>query len=152
MIVPSLPETLETISSARSTALIRVSSFSNQMPWYGGWKAACTSQYGSATNAWISRSRLTSMASVGVCTRPSETTPPTHARPRMVAARVAFMPTIQSASERDRAACSSDWSCSPGRNFSKPSRIACFVIDEIHRRCTCFGGPSFFFSDCAYIS
>jgi hypothetical protein len=35
-------------------------------------------------------------------TRPSETTPPTHARPRSVAARVAFMPTSQSASLRER--------------------------------------------------
>ncbi len=150
--MPSLPLTFSTISSARSTALMRVSSPSNQMPWYGGWNAACTSQYGSATNAWISRSRFTSIASVGVCTRPSDTTPPTHARPRMVAARVAFMPTIQSASERERAACSSDCSCSPGRRRSKPSRIACFVIDEIHRRCTGFGSPSFFFSEPAYVS
>ena len=47
------------------------------------------------------------MASVGVCTRPSETAPSNDERSRMVAARVAFMPTIQSASERDRAACSS---------------------------------------------
>ena len=44
------------------------------------------------------------MASVGVCTRPSETAPSNEERRRMVAARVAFMPTIQSASERDLAA------------------------------------------------
>src|SRR5438132_541849 len=43
------------------------------------------------------------MASVGVCTRPSDTTPPTHARPRIVAARVAFIPTSQSASLRELA-------------------------------------------------
>jgi hypothetical protein len=80
-------------------------------------------------------------ASVGVCTRPSETTPPTHARPRIVAARVAFMPTSQSASERDRAAASSDTSCSEGRRCAKPSRIACFVMLEIHSRSTGFATP-----------
>ena len=47
------------------------------------------------------------IASVGVCTRPSETAPSNELRRRIVAARVAFMPTIQSASERERAACSS---------------------------------------------
>src|SRR5436190_2248615 len=52
------------------------------------------------------------------------------------------MPTSQSASLRERAACSRFWSCSPGRSFSKPSRIACFVIDEIQRRSTGFGPPS----------
>jgi len=76
---------------------------------------------------------------VGVCTRPSETTPPTHARPRIVAARVAFMPTSQSASERERAASSRDCIWVPGRSFSNPSRIACFVIDEIQSRSTGFG-------------
>src|SRR6266511_1020431 len=100
-------------------------------------------RYGSGTNAWISRSRLTIIASVGVCTLPSETTPPTHARPRIVAARVAFMPTSQSASERERAASSSDCICGPGRSFSKPSRIACLVIDEIQSLSTGFGGFSF---------
>ena len=82
------------------------------------------------------------MASVGVCTRPSETTPPTHARPRIVAARVAFMPTSQSASLRERAAASRSRNCSPGRNLANPSRIACFVIDEIHSRWTGFGPPA----------
>src|SRR3954447_810133 len=60
-------------------------------------------RYGSGTNAWISRSRLTISASVGVCTRPSETTPPTHARPRIVAARVAFRPTAPRAPRHARA-------------------------------------------------
>ena len=100
---------------------------------------AWTSQYGSGTKAWISRSRRTMIASVGVCTRPSETTPPTHARPRIVAARVAFMPTSQSASERARAASSSGSSWSPGRRTVKPSRIAVFVIELIQRRSTGFG-------------
>ena len=79
------------------------------------------------------------IASVGVWTRPSETTPPTQARPRIVAARVAFMPTSQSASERARAADSSGWSWSPGRSWSNPSRIACFVIELIQSRSTGFG-------------
>ena len=48
------------------------------------------------------------IASVGVCTRPSDTAPSNEERRRIVAARVAFMPTIQSASERERAACSSE--------------------------------------------
>ena len=58
-------------------------------------------------NARISSSRRAMIASVGVCTRPSETAPSNEERSRIVAARVAFMPTIQSASERDRAASSS---------------------------------------------
>ena len=58
-------------------------------------------------NARISSSRRATIASVGVCTRPSETAPSNDERRRIVAARVAFMPTIQSASERERAASSS---------------------------------------------
>ena len=85
---------------------------------------------------------MTIIASVGVWTRPSETTPPTQARPRMVAARVAFMPTSQSASERERAAASSGPSSLPGRSFSNPSRIACFVIELIHRRSTGLSMPA----------
>ena len=57
--------------------------------------------------ARISSSRRAMIASVGVCTRPSETAPSNEERSRIVAARVAFMPTIQSASERERAASSS---------------------------------------------
>ena len=57
--------------------------------------------------ARISSSRRAMIASVGVCTRPSETAPSNDERSRIVAARVAFMPTIQSASERERAASSS---------------------------------------------
>ena len=51
------------------------------------------------------------------------------------------MPTSQSASERERAAASSASSCSPGRSFANPSRIACFVIDEIQSRSTGFEIP-----------
>jgi hypothetical protein len=54
-------------------------------------------------NARISSSRRATIASVGVCTRPSDTAPSNEERSRIVAARVAFMPTIQSASERERA-------------------------------------------------
>ena len=68
---------------------------------------ASTSQYGSGTKARISSSRRARIASVGVCTRPSDTAPSNDERSRIVAARVAFMPTIQSASDRERAAASS---------------------------------------------
>ncbi len=88
--------------------------------------------------ARISSSRRAIRASVGVCTRPRETAPSKDERSRMVAARVAFMPTIQSASERERAASSSEASSSAGRSRSNASRIACLVIDDSHSRCTDF--------------
>ena len=97
---------------------------------------ASTSQYFSGTKARISSSRRVRIASVGVCTRPSETAPSNDERRRIVAARVAFMPTIQSASERERAASSSCFMSSSGRRCASPSRIACFVIDYSHRRST----------------
>ena len=75
---------------------------------------------------------------MGVCTRPSETAPSNAARSRIDAARVAFIPTSQSASERERAASSSDFNSSPGRRWSNASRMAVFVIEESHRRCTVF--------------
>jgi hypothetical protein len=87
-------------------------------------------------NARISSSRRATIASVGVCTRPRETAPSNEDRSRMVAARVAFMPTIQSASLRERAASSSDRSSSPGRRDSKPSLMAALVIDCSHSRRT----------------
>ena len=106
-----------------------------------GSNVASTSQYGVGSKAWISFSRRTRIASVGVCTRPSETTVlPNAARPRIVAARVAFMPTSQSASERERAAASSGASSLPGRRWPKAWRIASLVIDENQARCT---GTSF---------
>ena len=83
------------------------------------------------------------IASVGVCTRPSDTAPSNDERRRMVAARVEFMPTIQSASERERAAASSDAKSSAGRRFSNADVIADFVIDESQRRCTGFFDPAF---------
>ena len=96
-----------------------------------------TSQYGRGTNARIACSRWTSIASVGVWTRPIEYSAVSPAtRPRAVIARVAFIPTSQSASERERAASASGSSCAPGRSAAKPLRIASSVSDEIHSRWT----------------
>ena len=52
----------------------------------------------------------------------------------MLAARVAFMPTTQSASERERAAASSGFISSPSRSVPKASEIADLVIDDNHSR------------------
>ncbi len=46
------------------------------------------------------------------------------------------MPTIQSASERERAASSSWANSSPSRRFASASRIASFVMEESHSRLT----------------
>jgi hypothetical protein len=94
-------------------------------------------------NARISCSRRATIASVGVCTRPRDTAPSNDERSRIVAARVAFIPTIQSASERERAASSSVWNSSRGRSAPKAFLIAAAVIDESHRRCTGFFAPAF---------
>ena len=56
------------------------------------------------------------------------------ARALTVTARVAFMPTSQSASERQRAALASASSSVPGRKPAKPARIASSVRDEIQMR------------------
>ena len=61
----------------------------------------------------------------------------------MVAARVAFMPTIQSASERDRAASSRRALSSAGISAPKASLIAAWVIDCSHSRCTGLVDPAF---------
>ena len=96
-------------------------------------------------NARISCSRRATSASVGVCTRPSETAPSNDERSRIVAARVAFMPTIQSASERDRAASSSRANWSRGRRSPSALLIAAVVIDESQSRST--GLRAFAFSN-----
>ena len=83
------------------------------------------------------------IASVGVWTRPSETAPSNAERRRIVAARVAFIPTIQSASERERAAASSDASSVASRRPPKASLIAAGVIEFSHNRCTGFFDPVF---------
>ena len=75
--------------------------------------------------------------------RPSDTAPSNELRSRIVAARVAFMPTIQSASDRERAASSSGASSPLGRNASKALRIASFVIELSHSRMTGFLAPAF---------
>ena len=61
----------------------------------------------------------------------------------MVAARVEFMPTIQSASERERAAASSAANSSPGASCSKAAWIAALVIEFSHRRLTGLREPAF---------
>jgi len=61
----------------------------------------------------------------------------------MVAARVAFIPTIQSASERDRAASSSGASSPLGRSAENAFRIASLVIEFNHSRMTGLFAPAF---------
>ncbi len=93
--------------------------------------------------ARISSSRRATIASVGVWTRPSVTAPSNEDRSRIVAARVAFMPTIQSASERERAASSSLANSSAGWSRSNACRIAATVIEDSHRRRTGLRAPAF---------
>jgi hypothetical protein len=54
---------------------------------------------------------------------------------------VAFIPTTQSASERERAAASSRSISSPGRRASKASSIAFLVIELSHSRLTGLSVP-----------
>ncbi len=93
-------------------------------------------------NARISSSRRATSASVGVWTRPSETAPSNAERSRIDAARVAFMPTTQSASERERAAASSVRISSPSRRRVNASSIALRVIELSHSRLTGFSIPA----------
>ena len=79
---------------------------------------------------------------MGVCTRPSETAPSNAERSRIEAARVAFMPTTQSASERERAAASSVSISSPLRSRPNASSIALRVIEFSHRRLTGLSTPA----------
>jgi len=88
-----------------------------------------------ARNVRIACSRATSSASVGVWTRPIDSKLSSPApRLREVIARVAFMPTSQSASDRERAASPSASSSPPGRSTANPLRIASSVNDEIQSR------------------
>ncbi len=89
----------------------------------------------------ICSSRSTTMASVGVCTRPTvvKKKPPSREL-KAVMARVPLIPTSQSASERLRAASAKPRMSSFERSFSNPSRIAAGVMLCSHRRCT--GLPS----------
>ncbi len=85
----------------------------------------------------MARSRLTISASVGVWTRPRESTLRTEPA-LVVAARVAFMPTSQSASLRARAAASSGCMASSSRRASKASRMAPAVMELNQARLTGF--------------
>jgi hypothetical protein len=150
VISPVPPRTAETMASASSAVASRGCAPAWKRPTYlrpgspeTGSKVASTSQYGSGTNARISSSRRAMIASVGVCTRPSETAPSNDDRSRIVAARVAFMPTIQSASERDRAACSRRANSCAGRSAVNASLIAFDVIEDSQSRCTGFFAPAF---------
>ena len=102
-------------------------------------------------NLRICSSRSTTTASVGVCTRPTvvRKKPPSREL-KAVIARVPLMPTSQSASERDRAASARPCICLLLRSASKPSRIACGVIDCSQSRRT--GLPSGVLPPPAYCS
>ena len=84
------------------------------------------------------------MASVGVCTRPSEVTVlPRPPLSRSVNARVALMPTSQSASFRLRAALANGCISASLRRRANPSRIASGVIDCSQRRLIGFFVPAY---------
>ena len=90
----------------------------------------------------MARSRFTMSASVGVCTRPSDST--LRIEPAfVVAARVAFMPTSQSASLRARAAASSGCICSSSRSASNASLMAFWVMELNQARRTGFSRAAF---------
>jgi hypothetical protein len=163
VISPAWPRTAATIASASSAEARRGLAPAWKRPSYArpessclaslvtgfaslGSKVASTSQYFSGLNSRISTSRRARIASVGVCTRPSDTAPSKEERRRMVAARVAFMPTIQSASERERAACSRRSYSSPGRSAPNACLIAAFVMDDNHSRSTGLSPPDFSYS------
>ncbi len=85
---------------------------------------------------------MTISASVGVWTRPSDSTLRTEPA-LVVAARVAFMPTSQSASLRARAAASSGFMASSSRSASKASRMALAVMELNQARFTGFSRAAF---------
>ncbi|CAM5188465.1 hypothetical protein CDEF62S_02158 [Castellaniella defragrans] len=84
-------------------------------------------------------SRSITMASVGVCTRPTGVLKkPPSLLLKAVMARVPLMPTSQSASARERAAASSGFMVWLSRRFSKASRMEACVMDRSQRRWTGF--------------
>jgi hypothetical protein len=84
-------------------------------------------------------SRSTTMASVGVCTRPTVVRwKPPVLELNAVIARVPLMPISQSLSARLIAAARKPAISSPARRLAKPSRIALWVIDCNHSRRTGF--------------
>ncbi|MCY1303570.1 hypothetical protein D9M70_532840 [compost metagenome] len=89
-------------------------------------------------------SRSATMASVGVCTRPTGVLKkPPSLLLKAVMARVPLMPTSQSASARERAAASSGLSWTSSRRLAKASRMAAWVIDCSHRRWIGFFTPAY---------
>lgn len=90
----------------------------------------CTVQKDSGLNAAIWASRITTMASVGVMTRPTASVCPY----RHEKSRVAFIPTIQSARSRQRAASYKASYAVPGFSFSKPSRMAASSSRHLAKR------------------
>ena len=98
----------------------------------------------------MSSSRSTTTDSVGVCTRPTvvKKKPPSREL-NAVMARVPLMPTNQSASDRQRAASAKGSICSLVRNCSKPSRMACGVIDCSHKRRTPLASGFFSLAYCS---
>ena len=89
-----------------------------------------TSQKSRGLNARIFASRSTTIASVGVCTRPTVVLKnPPSLELNAVIARVPLMPTSQSASLRLIAASESGCMDSSLRNCAKPSRMAAGVMD-----------------------
>ena len=78
------------------------------------------------------------MASVGVCTRPMELLGEPEA---MASARLAFMPTSQSALARQSAAAYRLSYSEPSFSSSSPFRMASSVSEEIHSRLNGFVQP-----------
>ena len=99
---------------------------------------ATTSRYSSGTKARIASSRSTSIASVGVWTRPTES----FSSVASVKAREKFIPTSQSARLRPRAASASRSYSLAGFSRARPSRIASGVSDEIQSLFTGFVQPA----------
>ncbi|CDA49384.1 unknown [Bacteroides stercoris CAG:120] len=101
-----------------------------------------SSQYCLGTKFCISSCRFTMSASVGVCTRPMEST--CRFCPYfMVYRRVAFMPNSQSPMARESPASYNGWKSDASLSLANPSRMASSVSEEIHRRFTGQRAPAF---------
>ncbi|KAG1060960.1 hypothetical protein G6F40_018040 [Rhizopus arrhizus] len=89
-------------------------------------------------------SRSATIASVGVCTRPTGgLKKPPALLVKAVLARVPLIPTSQSASARERAAASSGFNWASSRRLAKASRMAACVMDCSHRRWIGFFTPAY---------
>ena len=92
----------------------------------------------------IRSSRSATIAKVGVCTRPTGVLKkPPSLLLKAVIARVPLIPTNQSASARERAACSKGFKASSLRKLVKASRIDVGVIDCSQSRFTGFFTPAY---------